>query len=90
MDSLRVGFDLSIPGSDLSITQQVILGNLRSGRCKQDVSLKFKTRLNYGDGFGDSDGLPFLRNFSLVAFGLFVAIPITALGPSTERGTSGW
>ena len=60
----RVRFDLSIPGSDLEYYTTSYLGETYVPvAAKQDVSLKFKTRLRYGDGFGDSNGLPFLRNF---------------------------
>ena len=61
----RLSLDLSIPGSDLSITPQGGLGETYIPLLAQeDVSLKFKTRVGYGDGLGDSDGLPFLKNFS--------------------------
>ena len=77
----RVGLDLSIPGSDLSIIQRVTLERLIPVVAKQDVSLKFKTRLNYGDGFGDSDGLPFLRNFLAGGIRTVRGYSYNSLGP---------
>ena len=48
---------------------------------QEDVSLKFKTRVGYGDGFGDSDGLPFLKNFSPAGSGPFAGYAYNSLGP---------
>src|SRR6056300_626043 len=60
----RVSFDMSIPGSDLEYYTVNYLGETYIPLLdKEDVSLKLKTRLGYGDGFGDSSGLPFLKNF---------------------------
>ncbi len=60
----RVSFDLSIPGSDLEYYTTSYLGETYIPVLdKEDVSLKFKTRLGYGEGLGDSAGLPFLKNF---------------------------
>ena len=51
----RFSFDLSIPGSDLEYYTASYLGETYIPVLEQeDVSLKFKTRLGYGDGVGDS------------------------------------
>jgi outer membrane protein insertion porin family len=60
----RVNFEISAPGSDLeyylaSYTGETFIPVVRA----DDVSLNFRTRLGYGDGYGDSSELPFLRNF---------------------------
>lgn len=60
----RVSFDLAIPGSDLEYYSINYLGETYVPVfTAEDVSLKFKTRLGYGDGYGDSEGLPFLKNY---------------------------
>ena len=60
----RLSLDLSIPGSDLEYYTARYLGETYIPLLDQeDVSLKFKTRVGYGDGFGDSDGLPFFEEF---------------------------
>ena len=60
----RVSFDVSIPGSDLEYFVTSYLGETYIPVLEaEDVSFKLKTRLGYGDGYGDSDGLPFLKNF---------------------------
>ncbi len=60
----RLGLDVSVPGSDLeyyvaSYSGETFIPVWRT----EDVSMNFKTRLGYGNGFGDSEGLPFLKNF---------------------------
>ena len=83
----RVGFDLSIPGSDLEYYTASYLGETYIPVvAKQDVSLKFKTRLNYGDGFGDSDGLPFLRNFLAGGIRTVRGYSYNSLGPIDSNG----
>ncbi len=83
----RVGFDLSIPGSDLEYYTASYLGETYVPVvAKQDVSLKFKTRLNYGDGFGDSDGLPFLRNFLAGGIRTVRGYSYNSLGPVDSNG----
>jgi len=78
----RVGFDLSIPGSDLEYYTTSYLGETYVPvAAEQDVSLKFKTRLSYGDGFGDSNGLPFLRNFFAGGIRTVRGYTYNSLGP---------
>ena len=82
----RVGFDLSIPGSDLEYYTLSYLGEIYAPvAAKQDVSLKFKTRLSYGDGLGDSNGLPFLRNFFAGGIRTVRGYSYNSLGP-VENG----
>jgi outer membrane protein insertion porin family len=60
----RVSIDVSVPGSDLEYFVTSYLGETYVPVLEaEDVSFKLKTRLGYGDGYGDSDGLPFLKNF---------------------------
>lgn len=60
----RVSFDISVPGSDLEYYTAAYQGEVYVPVADaNDVSLQFKSRLGYGNGYGDSDGLPFLKNF---------------------------
>lgn len=60
----RVSFDISVPGSDLEYYVASYLGETYIPVLDaEDVSLQFKSRLGYGNGYADSDGLPFLKNF---------------------------
>ena len=81
----RVSFDLSIPGSDLEYYKASYLGETYIPVLqKEDVSLKFKTRLGYGDGFGDSAGLPFLKNFFAGGIRSVRGYTYNSLGPQAN------
>ena len=81
----RVSFDLSIPGSDLEYYTAGYLGETYVPVLDaEDVSLKFKTRLGYGDGFGDSAGLPFLKNFFAGGIRSVRGYAFNSLGPKAN------
>ena len=52
---------------------------------QKDVSLKFKTRAGYGDGFSDSDGLPFLKNFFAGGIRTVRGYKYNSLGPEDDN-----
>ena len=81
----RASFDLSIPGSDLEYYTASYLGETYVPLLDaEDVSLKFKTRLGYGDGFGDSAGLPFLKNFFAGGIRSVRGYTYNSLGPQAN------
>ena len=83
----RLSFDLSIPGSDLEYYTASYLGETYIPVLEQeDVSLKFKTRLGYGDGVGDSQGLPFLKNFFAGGIRTVRGYTYNSLGPVDSNG----
>ena len=82
----RLSFDLSIPGSDLEYYTASYLGETYIPVLEQeDVSLKFKTRLGYGDGVGDSQGLPFLKNFFAGGIRTVRGYTYNSLGPQDDN-----
>ncbi len=83
----RLSFDLSVPGSDLEYYTASYLGEAYIPVFDQeDVSLKFKTRVGYGDGFGDTDGLPFLKNFFAGGIRTVRGYQYNSLGPLDNKG----
>jgi len=76
----RLSLDVAIPGSDveyykLSLSSQYlkpIVGNF---------ILKLRSDLGYGDGFGDSERMPFFKNFYGGGFGSVRGFKRNTLGP---------
>ena len=82
----RLSLDLSIPGSDLEYYTARYLGETYIPVIAQeDVSLKFKTRVGYGDGLGNSDGLPFLKNFFAGGIRTVRGYAYNSLGPVDDN-----
>ena len=81
----RVSADLSVPGSDLEYFSLNYLGESFTPLSKtRDVSLALKTNLGYGSGYGDSDGLPFLKNFFAGGIRSVRGFEYNSLGPRDE------
>lgn len=78
-----LSLDVSVPASDLEYYTikydgQVFLPLI------QDFTLRFRTSLGYGDGFGDMDRLPFFRNFYAGGFGSVRGFRRSTLGPQAS------
>lgn len=62
----------------------------------RDFTLRFKTTLGYGDGFGEMDEMPFFQNFRAGGFGSVRGFEKFTMGPKGSPGynydtsTSGW
>lgn len=78
--SNRVGLEISAPGSDLEYYKLTY-----SGQYYQPLfgnfTLKFRTELGYGDSYGDTTRLPFLKNFYAGGFGSVRGFERNTLGP---------
>ena len=81
----RVSADLAIPGSDLEYYSLNYLGESFTPLSKtRDLSLAMKTNLGFGSGYGDSDGLPFLKNFFAGGIRSVRGFEYNSLGPRDE------
>lgn len=78
--SQSVGFEVTVPGSDLEYFKLTYTGQLYIPLVK-NFTLRFKTELGYGDGFGELDSLPFFENFFAGGFGSVRGYRSNTLGP---------
>ncbi|WP_444917812.1 outer membrane protein assembly factor BamA [Microbulbifer sp. JMSA003] len=78
--SQNLSFELSVPGSDLEYYKLVYTGQYFRPLTKS-LTLRLRTRLGYGDGFGDLDELPFFKNFYAGGFGSVRGFERNTLGP---------
>ncbi len=89
----RVSFDISVPGSDLEYYLASYQGETYVPVLDaEDVSFQLRTRLGYGDGYGDSDELPFLKNFFAGGIRSVRGYQFNSLGPidlSSREQTGG-
>ncbi|MCR6651122.1 MAG: outer membrane protein assembly factor BamA [Cellvibrionaceae bacterium] len=78
-----LAFDISVPGSDLEYFTaqydgQVFVPLYRS------FTMRFRTSLGYGDGYGDMDRLPFFKNYYSGGFGSVRGFRRSSLGPQAS------
>jgi outer membrane protein insertion porin family len=75
-----LSFDLAIPGSDLTYYK---IGYKADYYIPLDFdwSIRFRTELGYGDGFGDLNQLPFFKNFRAGGVGSVRGYRSSSLGP---------
>jgi outer membrane protein insertion porin family len=75
-----ISFDLAIPGSDLTYYKIGYKADYYIP-LNSDWSLRFRTELGYGDGFGDLTQLPFFKNFRAGGVGSVRGYRSSSLGP---------
>lgn len=81
--SQSVSLEVALPGSDLEYYKLMYNGQIFVP-LSDSFTLRFRTELGYGDGFGDFNGLPFFRNFYSGGFASVRGFESNTLGP---RGT---
>ena len=81
--SQSLSFELTVPGSDLQFYKLVYNGQIFFP-ITQSWTLRLRTELGYGDGFG-GDELPFFNHFYSGGFGSVRGFKSNTLGP---RGTT--
>ena len=75
-----ISFDLAIPGSDLTYYKIGYKADYYYP-IRTDWSLRFRTELGYGDGYGELDQLPFYKNFRAGGIGSVRGYRTSSLGP---------
>lgn len=78
--SQSVSLEVSVPSSDLQFAKLIYNGQIFMPLTRQ-FTLRFRTELGYGDGYGDQDKLPFYQNFYAGGFGSVRGYKSNTLGP---------
>lgn len=76
----KVSVDISVPGSDLTYYKMAYTSNYYFP-IADEWSLRLRTDLGYGDGFGDLKRLPFFKNFRSGGVGSVRGYTSNTLGP---------
>ncbi|WP_086932973.1 outer membrane protein assembly factor BamA [Agarilytica rhodophyticola] len=79
-NSQTINFEATIPGSDLEYFKLTYDAQLFVPLSKQ-FTLRFRTKLGYGDGYGKQDELPFFENFRTGGIGSVRGFEPFTLGP---------
>ncbi|MEM6707540.1 MAG: outer membrane protein assembly factor BamA [Pseudomonadota bacterium] len=84
--SQAVAMEIALPGSDLEFFKltynaQMFLPITRS------LTLRLRTEIGYGDGYGDTEALPFYEHFFAGGFGSIRGFEVSTLGPRTTNPT---
>jgi len=78
-----LALDVSFPGSDLEYFTLQYDGQVFVP-LSQSFTMRFRTSLGYGDGYGDMDRLPFFKNFYSGGFGSVRGFRRSSLGPQAS------
>jgi outer membrane protein insertion porin family len=78
--SQSVALELSMPGSDLEFAKLTYRGEYYYPIANK-WTLRFRTELGYGDGWGDTTELPFYEHFFAGGFGSVRGFESNTLGP---------
>lgn len=80
--SQSVALETTIPGSDLLYYKLTYEGQLLFPLTEdENTAIRLHTNLGYGDGWGETDGLPFFENFMSGGFGSIRGYESRSLGP---------
>lgn len=80
--SQTLGFDIAIPGSDLTFFKATYDGQIYIP-VTRSWTLKLRAELGYGDGYGSTELLPFYEHFYAGGFGSIRGFENSTLGPRT-------
>lgn len=85
--SQSLAAEFSLPGSDLEYYKLTYNGQYFLPLWRS-LTLRFRTELGYGDGYGDTEGLPFFKNFYSGGFGSVRGFKSNTLGPRSTAAKS--
>jgi len=80
--SQNVSLEIAVPGSDNTFFKAVYDGQIYFP-IRRGWTLKLRTEIGYGDGYLDTDQLPFYENFFAGGFGSIRGFKSSTLGPRT-------
>ncbi|MBN7797529.1 outer membrane protein assembly factor BamA [Parahaliea mediterranea] len=79
-----VALEVAVPGSDLEFYKLTYRGEIFFP-IHNEWTLHFRTELGYGDGYGNTQGLPFYENFFAGGFGSVRGFESNTLGPRSTK-----
>lgn len=80
--SQNFSIELAVPGSDLQFYKATYGGQMLIP-LSQSLTLRMRTKLGYGDAYGQDDTLPFYEHFFAGGFGSVRGYDVNSLGPRT-------
>lgn len=84
--SQRFALNLTLPGSDLEYLKATYKGQYLTG-ITRSLTLKLRTDLGLGKGYGDTDQLPFFKNYYGGGFGSVRGFERNSLGPQEDSNS---
>lgn len=78
--SERIRFELTVPGSDLEFYRLTYTGHYYHP-ISGDLTFHLREEIGYGDGYGNTQGLPFFKNYYGGGFDSVRGIRLNTLGP---------
>jgi outer membrane protein insertion porin family len=85
--SQRFALNLTLPGSDLKYLKATYKGQYLTG-ITRSLTLKLRTDLGLGKGYGETDQLPFFKNYYGGGFGSVRGFERNSLGPQEGFNSS--
>jgi len=83
-NSQTISLQATVPGSDLEYYRLVLEGQMFTPLSK-DFTLRFRTKLGYGDGYGDMDEMPFFESFRTGGMSSVRGFEAFTLGPIDDE-----
>ncbi len=82
--SKRLSLEVSLPGSDLEFYKMIFDGQLFVPLTRK-MTLRMHAQIGFGEGYGDTDELPFYKNFFAGGFRSIRGYQSNSLGPRSTN-----